>query len=138
MELFVNIRNGLPFSQWKLYHRCSTELYIGLQKYWNFQNAAKVEQIVSIVTKRSVSCSVLRTVLYPPAELHYGPSQESEMNLFVRIVNSFKSTLLIVFTKSSIVNVRTGCHYTSDLLWCRKFIEYFTFPEQINLSKQIC
>ena len=35
---------------------CLTKLYIGLQKYWNFQSEAKVEQIITIVTTRSVSC----------------------------------------------------------------------------------
>ena len=52
----MNILNGLLFSQYKLHHRCSTELYIGLWKYWNFQSEAKVEQIIAIVTTRSVSC----------------------------------------------------------------------------------
>ena len=31
----------------------STGLYISLQKYWNFQSEAKVEQIITIVTTRS-------------------------------------------------------------------------------------
>ena len=31
----------------------STGLYINLQKYWNFQSEAKVEQIITIVTTRS-------------------------------------------------------------------------------------
>ena len=52
----MNILNGLLFSQYKLHHRCSTRLYIGLWKYWNFQSEAKVEQIIAIVTTRSVSC----------------------------------------------------------------------------------
>ena len=30
MELFVDILNGFIFSQYKLYHRSSTGLYIGL------------------------------------------------------------------------------------------------------------
>ena len=30
MELFVNILNGFIFSQYKLHHRSSTRLYIGL------------------------------------------------------------------------------------------------------------
>ena len=31
-------------------------IYICLRKYWNFQSEAKVEQIIAIVTARSVSC----------------------------------------------------------------------------------
>ena len=42
--------------QYKLHHRCSTELYIDLWKYWDFQREAKVEQIIAIVTTHSVSC----------------------------------------------------------------------------------
>ena len=56
MELFVNILSDLLFSQYKLHHRCSTGLYIGLWKYWNVQSAAEVEQIIAIVTTCSVSC----------------------------------------------------------------------------------
>ena len=41
----VNIVNRLLFSQYKLHHRCSTGLYMGL---WNFQSEAKLEQIVLI------------------------------------------------------------------------------------------
>ena len=36
----------------------STELYIGLRKYENFQSEAKMEQIIAIVT----TCSVLVTI----------------------------------------------------------------------------
>ena len=46
----------LLFSQKKLHHRCSTGLYAGLQKYWNFQSEAKVGQVIAIVTTRSVAC----------------------------------------------------------------------------------
>ena len=53
---FVYILSGLLFSQENLHHRCSTGLYIGLWKYWNFQSEAKVEQIIAIVTMHSVSC----------------------------------------------------------------------------------
>ena len=40
----------------KVHHKCSAGLYVGLQKYWVFQSEAKVEQIIAIVTTRSVSC----------------------------------------------------------------------------------
>ena len=40
-------------------NRCSTGLYTGLGKYWNFQSEAKVEQIIEIITTRSVFCFVL-------------------------------------------------------------------------------
>ena len=42
--------------QQKNHHTCSIGLYIGHRKYWNFQSEAKVEQIIAIVTTRSVSC----------------------------------------------------------------------------------
>ena len=58
MELFVNILNGFIFSQYKLYYRSSTGLYISLWKYWDFQSEAKVEQIIAIVTTHSVSCYI--------------------------------------------------------------------------------
>ena len=54
----VNILNGFIFSQYKLHHRSSTGLYIGLWKYWDFQSEAKAEQIIAIVTAHSVSCFV--------------------------------------------------------------------------------
>ena len=54
--LLVNKLNGSVFSQYKLHHRCSTVLYMCLWKYWNFQSEAKLEQIIAIVTTRSVSC----------------------------------------------------------------------------------
>ena len=53
MELFVNILNGLLFSQYMLHHRC----------YCNFQSQAKVEQIVAIVTTLSVSCFHLKQII---------------------------------------------------------------------------
>ena len=37
-----------------LHHRYSTELYIGLRKYWNVQSEGKVEQTIAIVTTCSV------------------------------------------------------------------------------------
>ena len=55
----VNILNGFIFSQYKLHHRSSTGLYIGLWKYWDFQSEAKAEQIIAIVTTHSVSCLLL-------------------------------------------------------------------------------
>ena len=60
-SFFVNVLNGLLFSQYKLHHRCSTGLYIGLWKYWNFQSEAKKEQIIAIVTTRSLSCCYLNS-----------------------------------------------------------------------------
>ena len=44
------------------YTRCSTGLYIGHLKYWNFQSEAKLEQIIAIVTTflARVSCYNLR------------------------------------------------------------------------------
>ena len=60
---FVNILNGLPFLLWKLHHRCSTGLYIGPRKYWNFQGEAKLEQIIAIVTTHSVFLLSLAAVI---------------------------------------------------------------------------
>ena len=56
MELFWEYINGFIFSQYKLHHRCSTGLYIGFWKYWDFQSETKLEQIIEIVTTHSVSC----------------------------------------------------------------------------------
>ena len=56
----MNILNDLLFSKYKLHHRCSTGLYIGLWKHWNFQREAKVEQIIAIVTTRSVPCAICK------------------------------------------------------------------------------
>ena len=50
----MNILNNLLFVQWKLHHRCSIGLYIGLRKYWNFQSKAKLEQIIAIVKTHSI------------------------------------------------------------------------------------
>ena len=43
------------FLQQKLIHRCLTEWYIGLRKYWNFRREIMVEQIVAIGKTHSVS-----------------------------------------------------------------------------------
>ena len=56
MDFFVNILNGFLFLQYKLHQRSSTGLHIGFRKYRNFQNEAKVEQIITIVTMCTVSC----------------------------------------------------------------------------------
>ena len=37
--------------------------------------------------------------MYQPAEARPGPSQASKVNLFVRIINVFKITLLTIFVK---------------------------------------
>ena len=52
----MNTLNSLIFLLYKLHHRSSTWLYIGLWKYWDFQSEAKAEQIMAIVTTHSVSC----------------------------------------------------------------------------------
>ena len=43
--------------------------------------------------------------MYSSAEARPGPSQATKTNHFARIVNVFKLTLLIVFTKSTIMDV---------------------------------
>ena len=48
-----------------LHHRCSTGLYTGLRKYWNFQSETKFEQIIAIVTTQSVFLFVFKLELYP-------------------------------------------------------------------------
>ena len=54
-SFFVIIVIGLLFSQQKLCHKYFVGLDVGLQKYWIYQGEAKVEQVIAIVTKRSVS-----------------------------------------------------------------------------------
>ena len=51
----MNILNGLLFS---LYYSVIffTGLYIGLQKYGDFQSETKVKQIIVTVTAGSISC----------------------------------------------------------------------------------
>ena len=63
INFFVNMLNDLLFLQYKLNHRHSTRLYIGLWKYWNFQREAEVEQIIAIATTPSVSCSYKNNTL---------------------------------------------------------------------------
>ena len=53
----------------------------------------------------------LLTVLHPPAEAHSGTSQGSELDLFVRLVNGFKLTLLFIFCKSFVVDAGRGPEY---------------------------
>ena len=59
MELFWEYINSFIFSQYKLHHRCSTGLYIGLWKCWDFQSETQVEQIIEIVQRIAflVKCS---------------------------------------------------------------------------------
>ena len=48
---------------------------------------------------------ILRTLMYQSAELRPEPSQAPKINLFVRIVNVIKLTLLTIFAKSYIIDV---------------------------------
>ena len=54
------------FSQWKLHHSCLTGWYKGLRKYWNLQSETKVEEIITIVKKRSVLVLILVSDLFKP------------------------------------------------------------------------
>ena len=47
----------------------------------------------------STTQGILRDVLRPSGEAHLGPSQASKMDIFVRIVNVFKLTLLLFYKK---------------------------------------
>ena len=42
---------------------------------------------------------ILRTMMYSRAEVHSGPSAASRMDLFTKIVNTFKLKLPIIFEK---------------------------------------
>ena len=53
-EFFREYTQCLAVSTIKAPYRCSTGLYRGHLKYSNFQSEAKVEQIIAIVTTRSV------------------------------------------------------------------------------------
>ena len=48
---------------------------------------------------------ILRAVMYQSEQAHSGPSQTFKINLFARIVNVFKLTLLTIFAKSTIMDV---------------------------------
>ena len=51
--------------------------------------------ISSLLAVRKISpLEFLKAVLYPPAEAHGEPSQASQVEVFARIVNVFKLTLL--------------------------------------------
>ena len=52
-----------------------------------------------------ISARILRAVLYPPAKVLFGPSQECNTDIFARTVKLFKLTLLTIFVKSSFVDV---------------------------------
>ena len=54
MQSFCEYTLRLNIFAIKALYRYSTGLYIGLRKYWKFE--AKMEQIIAIVTKPSVSC----------------------------------------------------------------------------------
>ena len=54
--------SGFTIFAKKLHHKCSTGLYIGLWKYWNFQREAKLEQIIAIVTTHCVFLLKFKTV----------------------------------------------------------------------------
>ena len=43
-------------------------------------------------------------MLHTPAEAHSGPRQASNLDLFVRVVNVFRLTLLTIFGKGSIID----------------------------------
>ena len=52
----------------------------------------------------SIFVGILRAVMYQSEQVHSGPSQTFKINLFARIVNVFKLTLLTIFAKSTIMD----------------------------------
>ena len=52
-----------------------------------------------------MSVRIVRTILHPPPEESSKPSRVSKADLFVRIANAVRLTLLIIFGKSFIVLV---------------------------------
>ena len=63
-SFFVKIVNGFQLFSQKLHHRCSTGFKIRLWNDWNFQDEAKVGQIIAIVTTRNISCFELNVFFY--------------------------------------------------------------------------
>ena len=55
--------------------------------------------------------------VYPPAEACSGTSQASIVDLFARIVNGFKSTLLTIFVKMRVVTAPLPCSNLGNSLF---------------------
>ena len=60
-----------------------------------------IKMIPTLLAVREISPIISTSMFYPPAEVH----SASGKDIFGRIVNGFKLTLLTLFTKSSIVDV---------------------------------
>ena len=58
--------------------------------------------------------------MYQSAETHPTPSQASKINIFVKIINVFRLTLLTIFAKSI---------FAFDLYQCRQLIKSFRIHE---------
>ena len=74
---------------------------------------------------------ILRTVMYQSAETHPELSQTSKINIFPRIVNILKLTLLTIFGKSFIMGVWSAL--ITPLTCFSTTIKCFPVHEQIKL-----
>ena len=107
---FVNILNSLLFSQYKLRHRSLTGLYIGLQKYWDFQSETKVEQIIVIVTTHSVSCYFSHYLIFYCSMINYKVffSQFCNWNFLLSIIFKHFVTFNLVLCKRQYQTLEYG------------------------------
>ena len=63
----------------------------------------------SLLAAREITWLEYENMLYPPAHAYSGPSQASQMGLFVGIVNVFKLTFITIFSKFY-------CRYLQDVV----------------------
>ena len=92
-------------------------IYICLRKYWNFQSEAKVEQIIAIVTARSVSCFCCYCYYFYPLFLSHAKAIIS--------ITHWENGLVHVTNKNTSIYAIL-CQFTAIL--CQKYL-FWTIKE---------
>ena len=121
---------------------CSTGLYIGLRKYWNFQSEAKLEQIIAIVTAHSVFLFFIEMDIFATLFRRCPTLWKLTLKtatLFRRCLTLFNSTLKYT-TLLKFVNFNADVHnVVSTLIWrCATSRRHFNLKATLNRRWNVC
>ena len=95
----------------------------------NFIMRESVKMMSSLRAVMEIPPFFENLVVYLPEGVHSACSQECKMDLFARLVNVFKLTLLSIFPKCYITDVRRDPEYAPDLAKCRQLTKCFTISD---------
>ena len=110
-----------------------------------FNGQLMLRQLINLNFKWRVFIKMMSPLLavrenftvYPPAEACSGTSQASIVDLFARIVNGFKSTLLTIFVKMRVVTAPLPCSNLGNSLfhnpWVNKSVNVIDYVNIIKM-----